>query len=269
MDPALRLGLGHPLHPVRAALEAQPPPHAVAGHLEGHVGDAAEVGGLRAQHVHLPALRLGEGQVHLEELPGEQVGLLAALGTADLHDDVLALVGVARRQQVGELGLEGGDARLGLGSLGLQRLGLGGRGLAEQLDGRVPVVDRRPQGVDAVGDLAELLVAAGDLAEGVAVTRQVTAGEARLDVGALDCQRLEALGVGIDAHRLTDPLHRTARAAGPWTAAYARTMEPGQTPRQHVRPAQPLDLRHWIPAFAGMTIEGAGTPREAPAVAGR
>ena len=185
VDAALRLGLGHPLHPVRPALEAQPPPHVVAGQGERHMADAAEVGGLRAQHVHLPALPLGVGQVHVEELAGEQVRLLAALGAADLHDDVLAVVGVRRRQQLGQLLAEGRDAPVGLSHLGVQRLCLGRGGLLKQLDGHVAVARGGAQLRYPVGDLGQLLVATSGLAEGVAVTRQVAAGEPRLDLGAL------------------------------------------------------------------------------------
>ena len=46
----------------------------------------------------------GVGEVHLGEVAGEQVRFLAALGAADLDDDVLAVVRVGRQHQLAELG---------------------------------------------------------------------------------------------------------------------------------------------------------------------
>ena len=60
--------------------------------------------------------------VHAEQVACEQVGLLAALGTADLDDDVLLVVGVTRQQQLAELVLQPFEVGLGLGGFGAHRL---------------------------------------------------------------------------------------------------------------------------------------------------
>jgi hypothetical protein len=114
---ALRLGDGHALHAVHAALELQAGPHAVAAlgralgaHRDGGVLDAAEVGRHHLEGLDGPAHALEEPQVHAHEVPGEQAGLLAARAGLDLDDDVFRVIGVARDQQLGELGLQLGDA---------------------------------------------------------------------------------------------------------------------------------------------------------------
>ena len=79
-------------------------PHAASPlHEEGHLVEAAHVRRVGAEHLDLEPVALGEADVHLEEVLGEEVGLLAALGPADLDDDVLALVRVLRQEQHLEL----------------------------------------------------------------------------------------------------------------------------------------------------------------------
>ena len=99
VDPALRLGDRHPLHPMRTALVLHAGPDAVALQQERHVAVAAHVGRVRAEHLEAPALPAGVRPVHLEQVAGEEVGLLASLGAADLDDDVAVVVGVLRQQQ--------------------------------------------------------------------------------------------------------------------------------------------------------------------------
>ena len=67
------------------------------------------------EHLELPALAGGEALVHLEQVAGEEVGLLAALGAADLDDDVAVVVRVLGQQQQLQLGLEPLDVGLGRG----------------------------------------------------------------------------------------------------------------------------------------------------------
>ena len=52
-----------------------------------------------AQHVDAPAHPGRVALVHPEQIASEQVGLLTTLGAADLHDHVLAVVGVLREQE--------------------------------------------------------------------------------------------------------------------------------------------------------------------------
>ncbi len=99
MDAPLRLGLGHPLHPVDAALVLQPAVDLVA--LDGGDHFFQPSDGRRAgrEHFHFPALRLGEAGVHPEELLGEEGGLVAAGAGADLDQHVLFVVRVLGQEQ--------------------------------------------------------------------------------------------------------------------------------------------------------------------------
>jgi hypothetical protein len=56
------------------------------------------------------ALRVAD--VHPGQIGGEQRRFLTALAGLDLEDDVVAIVRVARRKEVGELGAEFLDTRL-------------------------------------------------------------------------------------------------------------------------------------------------------------
>jgi hypothetical protein len=158
------LGRRHALDAVHASLVLEVRPDAlrrVAGigldrHLDVLV--AAQIGVVALDHLGLPAARLGEVQVHAQEVGGEQGALRASLASLDLHDDVPAVVGVARDQQSPEalLGLvetlfEGGDL-------------VGERGvLFRELARRLEVVARLLPGRVRRDDPAQLGVAPVDL----------------------------------------------------------------------------------------------------------
>ena len=90
-----RLGLRHPLDPVGAALELEHRIGAVPLDLEGDLLEAADLGRRRRKHLGLKAARLGVAGEHLEQVAGEQRGLVAPGPGADLDDHVLVVVGVA------------------------------------------------------------------------------------------------------------------------------------------------------------------------------
>ncbi|GMA36659.1 hypothetical protein GCM10025876_28630 [Demequina litorisediminis] len=109
VNAALRLGRGHALDAVDAALVLEVRPHAVLGlhgtlglHGHGDVLVAAHVrlGGL--EDLGLPALGLGVLQVHLQQVAREQRGLLATLARLDLQDHVAGIVRVARDEDAAE-----------------------------------------------------------------------------------------------------------------------------------------------------------------------
>ena len=89
------------------------------------LGEPAEVGRRRAQQLEPPALALGVGLVHLEEVAGEEVGLLAAGRAPDLDDHVAVGVGVAGQQQQPQLLLARRDLRLERGDLGPHLVAVG------------------------------------------------------------------------------------------------------------------------------------------------
>ena len=63
-------------------------------------------------------MTLGVADVHAGQIGGEQRGLFAALPRLHLEHDVVAIVRVARGEQVGQLGFELVDRGLELGDLG-------------------------------------------------------------------------------------------------------------------------------------------------------
>ena len=82
-------------------------------HHERDLVEPAQVREVGGEHLDRPAHAGGEGLVHLEEVAGEQVGLLAALRAPDLDDDVLAVVGVGGDQEHLQLLLEARQLLLG------------------------------------------------------------------------------------------------------------------------------------------------------------
>ena len=111
----LALGDGHALHAVRATLELEVGPRIVALQHERDLVDPPEVRQVGAEHLHGPSLARGIGLIHVEQVAGEQVRLLATLGATHFHDQVLAVVRVARQQEQFQLGLERLEIRLGRG----------------------------------------------------------------------------------------------------------------------------------------------------------
>ena len=155
------------------------------------------------QHLEAPTAQLRVSAVHLEQIARPQVGLVAALRAADLHDDVLAVIGVSGDEQLLERGLELGEARLTLGELALEvlahlRVRLG----REQLPG-VGDVDLRPP-VLAVG--VDHRLELGVPASGVARGRLIPA---RVELGQL---RLELLELGLEVNQVFE--HATRVPAG-------------------------------------------------------
>ena len=88
VDAALRLGLGHPLHPVRAALVLEHAVRALALHGERVVAVAD------LERLLLEPAPLGVAGQHPVEVGGEQPGLLPARARPDLDDHVLVVVRV-------------------------------------------------------------------------------------------------------------------------------------------------------------------------------
>ena len=93
------------------ALVLEAEPGVVALDQEGDLVEPVALRRAGGQHLDLPALGRRVAGVHVVEVLGEEVGLLAALGPPDLHDHVAAGVGVAGHQQQPELLLEPGHVR--------------------------------------------------------------------------------------------------------------------------------------------------------------
>ena len=117
VDPAAGLGLRHPLDPVDAALELQAAVCPLPFDREADLLDASQLGLVLAVHLHLPPAGVGVHGVHPEQGVGEEGCLFASHAGPDLHDHVLAVVGIPGQQEDLDLLLQGLDVPLGLGEL--------------------------------------------------------------------------------------------------------------------------------------------------------
>jgi len=163
VDAALAFRRGHALDAMDAGFVFQAGKHVAAGDLRHALLDAAQAGVGVFQDLDPPALRLRVFLIHLEQLGGEQPGLVAAGSGADFQDGAAGVGLVLGQQGQADLVPQGGQAVLqliefGLGQvlhLGVRehrlRIGLGTLGraqLANALDDR--------------GQLGQLLAGAGE-----------------------------------------------------------------------------------------------------------
>src|SRR3990170_1123949 len=114
VDAAAGLGDGDALDAVDAALVLEAGVGAAAVQLEDDLLEATAVAFVRVQELHGPALALRIAAVHAVEVGGEEGGLLATGGGADLHDHVLIGEGVPGQQGEPQLLLQGVDGSLRL-----------------------------------------------------------------------------------------------------------------------------------------------------------
>ena len=145
--------------------------------------------GWRRQDLDLPAVALRERLVHLQEICREQVRLFSAFGAADLEDDVLAVVGIARDEQLLELCLELGERRLLLRDLGRHVGAHVAVGLVLEELARVGDLGFR-RSVRAIGvdDRLQLRVATPGVARRVLIAGGVHLRQARLELLELDLE---------------------------------------------------------------------------------
>ena len=110
VNAALRLGLGHALHAMHAALVLHARIHAVAFDDGDDFLQSADARLRRREHFHLPALGFGVAVVHAEDLRREQRGFVAAGSGADFQDDVLLVIRILGQQQHLQLFFDGANA---------------------------------------------------------------------------------------------------------------------------------------------------------------
>ena len=113
LDASGGLGDRHPLDPMGSALvfKAGPGPLPLHDELDGL--DASQLRLAAAGHLQGPAPALRIHNVHPEEVRGEQHGLLAADAAPDLHDHVLAVIGVPGQEEELQLLPQALHVRLG------------------------------------------------------------------------------------------------------------------------------------------------------------
>ena len=99
MDAAAGLGLRHALDAVDAGLEFQARIGSLARNFKVGFLDAAELRLVIVEQTDLPAAALGIHRIHAVEAVGKEGRFLTADAAADLHNDALVVVRVAREQQ--------------------------------------------------------------------------------------------------------------------------------------------------------------------------
>ena len=106
MDAPARLGDGDALNAMRAALVFQLAVRRRPGHEERDFLKTADLRLIAAENLRPPALPLGIARIHAEEACGKECRLLAADASANLDDDVLIVVRVARQKEDRQLFLK-------------------------------------------------------------------------------------------------------------------------------------------------------------------
>ena len=99
MDAAARLGRGHALHAVHAALVLHPAVDAAPFDGRDDFLEPARAALAGGHHLDAPSLFLGEAAVHPEQIRGEERRLVAAGTRADFEDDVLLVVRILRNEE--------------------------------------------------------------------------------------------------------------------------------------------------------------------------
>ncbi len=132
VHPALALGGGDPLHPMGSGFVLEARPRVGALHHERDLAHTAHVGQLAAEHLDLPAVEVGVALVHVEQVGGPEVALLAAFTSTDLHDHVLAVARILRHEELAQLGVERGELRVLRRDLAVEVVAHVGVGLARQ-----------------------------------------------------------------------------------------------------------------------------------------
>src|ERR1700722_11414020 len=82
-----------------SALNLESTVGAASGYQFDYFLDAAKARSADAERLNLPVVALGVARVHAKELVGEERGFIAAGAGANLKDDVLVIIWIARRQQ--------------------------------------------------------------------------------------------------------------------------------------------------------------------------
>ena len=177
-----------------------PPSYLNAGHARlpdtsnGHAVEAAAIADVGSERLGSQRVAAGVGDVHLVEIAGEQVGLLASLCAADLDDDVAAGMGIGRNHQLRQLG---GDLVQGLGGrrqLGREQLTIVADRLGEQFMGGLGIGAQRPLPAGCGDDRGQLVISLGHRAQLCRIGGDGRIGQACLEIGMLLLDRSKAVG---------------------------------------------------------------------------
>ena len=209
---------------------------------------------------------LGVALVHLEQVAGEEVGLLAALGAADLDDDVAAVVGVLGQEQDLQLGRRGARCRPRPRSTSARitsRSSPSSVGAASPWPSPGRSVRCRSSAA-ALDDRLELLVAPGELARSGA-GRRTRRGRPRRASTSTNSRSRSSRRSSIARRLPARSRRRTGRTQAAPVAARRRRPRPGAARRGGQGPGDGRGRR-----ASGTTSTSRGVGRRAqPGVGGR
>ena len=106
MDAPPGLRHRHPLDTMGTAFVFQLTISSLSCHHEGNFLEAADFRGIAVQYLRTPALLFRIASVHAEKVAGKEGRLLAPYATANLHDDILIVIGVLGQQENGQFLLQ-------------------------------------------------------------------------------------------------------------------------------------------------------------------
>ena len=161
-----------------AALVLQAAVGAAAVDLEDDLLEAAEIALVGVDDLDVPALALGVAAVHAVEVAGEEGGLVAAGGGADLDDDVLVVVRAFRDEGAAQFGFEFRDLRFVSVSISSRAMATSSASPPSSATARacVEVVLQAAVFADDADDLPEGGVLARDRLEALVVVGELRAG---------------------------------------------------------------------------------------------
>src|SRR5688500_18048431 len=242
VDAPLGLGGRHALHAVPAGLELELRIGTCADHARDHLLVATGVARALRDDLDLPAVPLGEARVHPQKVAREERAFVPARAGADLEEEVLLVVGIARQQHALQVLLERGGAAPALAQLLLGE-GTHARVARHLLGGRDVRLGAAPspERFDHRLDLGALL---RELAQRVAIVAGIGIGKPAVD---LPQPRLQAGELRLARVLHAVPLRRAARASAPVAApasGSSGTTAPSAR-RSRSRSASPARVSAW------------------------
>src|SRR5690554_86541 len=99
MDAPTRFGGGNALHPVHSAFKLELGVSSPAFHHENNLFEAAKLGGVAAENIHIPALGFCVAGIHPKERTGKKSSLLPTCTCPYFHNDVFLIVGILGWEQ--------------------------------------------------------------------------------------------------------------------------------------------------------------------------
>jgi len=225
VDPALGLGDWYPLHPMRTTLMLKALPGVLAFHHERDLVQAIALGWTGRQDLDLPPFGRRVSGIHVIQVLGEEVGLLATLGPSDLKDHVPADIGITGDEEQAELLFEPDDVLVGLGQLGLGQLALGTGGVGDHVAGGLDVGVAGLKPTEAADDLLEFTVASRNVAQPLGVRGQIRIVELSQNRLVLMLQVDQAFPQSVVEHgrRVAPPAQCTGRGIGSSALGCIRT----------------------------------------------